>query len=948
MTIVRSACRCLLQAVLALLLFAPVASAQSVISGLVRDTSGAVLPGVSVEASSPVLIEKVRSVVTDEQGRYTIVDLRPGIYKVLFSLSGFASLEREGLDLPANFTATVNAELKVGALEETVTVSGSSPIVDVQSSQTTINLKRDVLDALPTARTYAAEGSLAIGVKVNSQNVGGARIAAQQRLLVHGANAADNTISVDGMPMMSFYSNGETQPNHNDSMTQEVTVQTVAPGAEVSGGGVFINLVPKEGGNTISGSNFFGYTGSGFQSTNLDDDLRARGLRIGDGVDLIYDFNASLGGPIKRDRLWFFGSYRNIGNANIVANSFYPDGRPGLYDQDAQNYTVRLTWQAARNQKITAYIDRVFKMVNHAFTSGEEITQASKVWPSPLYYTGAVKWSSPVSSKLLLEAGFGASVNGISMIYQPGVAKERGTAEWYASASRQDIALGTRTVAGTPENWAYPPVYIATASASYVTGSNTLKVGVVNRQGPYRINANANADLIQRYRNGVPDSVIVYNTPVRTKQEINWDLGMYVQDSWTYKRLTLNPGVRFEYFNASINAMEVEAGRFVPFRSFPEQKDLPKWFDVAPRFGVVYDLTGDAKTALRFGLNRYNVTYSNNATARYDPLVIQSDTRNWADCDYLPGTSTCSGRVLATNRDGIAQDNEIGPVVTPFGLNRFADPNRQRDYNIQYNFGVDRQLFDGVSLTFATFRRTWYDMPITQNQLVDPDTDYTPFQTTNPLTGQPMTLYNLNPAKAGQARLWDTTSQDRGKTSKSYVGYELTFNARLPRGASLMAGWLGDRTVTNSCEQMDPNLRYNCDQTQFDIPLRHDFKLVGTYPIPLGIQLGAVYQSYAGVAAPVTWAVPASVFPNGRRTQAVTVTISDPGAVYLDRWNQLDLSVRRAFRIGKVSIDGSLDMFNALNGNVVLTRNNQFGTALNTPQSILQPRLFRISSTMKF
>ncbi|MEQ1727126.1 MAG: TonB-dependent receptor [Vicinamibacterales bacterium] len=393
-------------------------------------------------------------------------------------------------------------------------------------------------------------------------------------------------------------------------------------------------------------------------------------------------------------------------------------------------------------------------------------------------------------------------------------------------------------------------MYILTGSASYVTGSNTLKVGVVNRQGPFRINGNVNADLVQRYRNGVPDSVIVYNTPVRTKEEINADLGIYVQDSWTFKRLTLNPGVRFEYFNASINAMEVEAGRFVPARSFPEQKDLPRWFDVAPRFGAVYDLTGDAKTAIRVGVNRYNVSYANNATSPYDPLVIKSDTRNWSDCDYIPRTSTCSTNVLPTNRDNIAQDNEIGPVVTPFGLNRFQDPNKKRDFNLQYNIGVDRQVFDGVSVSFAWFKRTWYDMPITQNELVDPVADYTAFQTTNPLTGQAMTLYNLNPAKAGQARLLDTTSVDRSKTSKGYTGLELSFNARLPRGATVMAGMLMDRTINVTCEQQDPNQLYNCDQRQFDVPFRRDVKVVGTYPVLFGVQLGAVLQSYAGSESP--------------------------------------------------------------------------------------------------
>jgi Carboxypeptidase regulatory-like domain len=949
------------------------AAAQSAISGQVRDTSGAVLPGVLVEASSPVLIEKSRSVVTDEQGRYTMVDLRPGVYKIVFTLSGFATLERDGFELPANFTATVNPELKIGALEETVTVSGDSPIVDVQSSQKTVNLRREVLDALPTARTYAAEGALAVGVKVVAQNVGGARIAAQQRLYVHGAAAADNTVAVDGMSMNSTYSNGETQPNHNDSMTQEVTVQTSTPGAEVSGGGLFINLVPKEGGNRYSGSFFGGYTDHSFQGDNLTPELIAKGLTTGDAVEYIYDVNAAFGGPIRENKLWFFGSYRNVGNANIVANSFYPDGSPGLYDQDVQNYTVRLTWQAAEKLKVTSYIDRVFKHVGHAFSSGEEVQFASKLWPTPLYYTGAVKLTSTLSDRFLLEGGFGASVNDISMKYQPGVAKERGTPEWYSTASRQDITLSTRTIAGTVENFTYPPVYQWAGAGTYVTGSNTLKIGGQWRYGPYRVNTNANADLIQRYRNGAPDSVIVYNLPQRSREHLNADLGLYVQDSWTIKRLTLNPGIRYEYFDVTINAMEVEGGRFTGFRSYPEQKHAPEWSNISPRFGAVYDLRGDAKTAIRFGVNRYNTSYGLNATAPYDPMALKSDTRNWADCAYLPGTSTCNPALIGAPgyRDNIVQDNEIGPVVTPFGNNRLLDPDKKRDYNIQYNAGVDHQLFSGVSVGFAWYRRNWYNLPISVNQLVS-YSDYTASQTINPYTGATMTLYNLDPAKAGQALFLDTTSNDRSKTRRDYTGVELSTTIRLPRGGTFIGGWGGERTINATCENPDPNQLYNCDQSQFDIPLRNDFKLVGTYPVVWGIQVGAVLQSYAGAAVPVSWSVPASAFPGGRRTQAVTLSttvvgtgytgssLSDPGTQYLTRWHQLDLSFRKTFRIHGVNLDGSLDVFNSTNSSVVLTQNQACaspavittipacGTTLGAPQSILQPRLFRLATTMKF
>jgi hypothetical protein len=259
----------------------------------------------------------------------------------------------------------------------------------------------------------------------------------------------------------------------------------------------------------------------------------------------------------------------------------------------------------------------------------------------------------------------------------------------------------------------------------------------------------------------------------------------------------------------------------------------------------------------------------------------------------------------------------------------------------------------------AWFRRSWYNLPISINQLVGIN-DYTPFETTNPLTGKTMTLYNLNPAKAGQSLILDTTSTDHSKTRRDYTGFELNATVRLPRGGTLIGGWAADRTINVTCENPDPNQLYNCDQSQFGIPLRSDFKFIGTYPIAYGIQVGAVLQSYAGAAVPVSWSVPATVFPGGRRTQAVTLSttvvgtgytgssLSDPGSTYLPRWNQLDFSIRRVFTIRNVHVDGSLDIFNSTNSSVVLSQNQAFGTSLGAPQSILQPRLLRISSTLRF
>src|SRR5436190_22727968 len=577
-------------AVAALCVLVPsAASAQSGITGLVKDASGGVLPGVTVEATSPALIEKARTVVTDAQGRFAIIDLRPGLYKVTFTLSGFSTLVQDGIDLPSNFTATLNADLKLGTMEETLTVSGQAPVVDVQNAQRTTVLPRQLLDAVPVPRMYQAEGSLAVGTKVSDQNVGGARSAVNPRLTAHMSVTKDTTIDVDGMKMNTLVGGGDSHPDHNDAMTQEVTVQTAALGANVSAGGPHLNLIPREGGNTFTGATYFGYTNGSFQTDNLTKDLLDRGLRTPDAVDLIYDANASIGGPIKRDRLWFFGSYRNVGNNNIVANSTYPDGSPGIYDQRVRNYTLRLTWQVNARNKITGYDDYQWKYVGHLFTSGTDVLLAAARRPPVLKYTDAVKWTSTVSNKLVFDAGFGTSVNAYREGYQPGILRTPFTPEWYANASRVDSVRSTMNLASAPELGTYNFRYMLISSMNYVTGSHALKAGFQWHIGDNRLNRDANGDLTVRFRDGAPDSVIVYDTPARLHDRMNADLGVYIQDSWTLKRLTINPGLRYEYFNSSIEAKAVEAGRFVPARSFARIPNVPNWKDLAPRLGVVYD-----------------------------------------------------------------------------------------------------------------------------------------------------------------------------------------------------------------------------------------------------------------------------------------------------------------------------------------------------------------------
>src|SRR5215510_9034132 len=299
--------------VLAWLALPATARAQSAFAGTVKDATGAVLPGVTVEASSPALIEKVRLATTDASGTYKIENLRPGTYSVTFNLTGFSTVKKDGIELPSNFTATINADMKVGAVEETVTVSGESPVVDVQSNAKAQVLSRDVLDAVPSAHTIQSVGQLVVGVALTAPDVGGSQAMQQTYFSVHGLGAAQTTVTIDGMIVNGLQGDGAIQSYLNEGANQEMVYQTGGGTVDSPTGGVKINLVPKEGGNRFSGSLFEGYESSKngfFQSNNLTPRLAAGGVKTVDKIGTYNDTDITQGGPLAKDKLWFFGSAR--------------------------------------------------------------------------------------------------------------------------------------------------------------------------------------------------------------------------------------------------------------------------------------------------------------------------------------------------------------------------------------------------------------------------------------------------------------------------------------------------------------------------------------------------------------------------------------------------------------------------------------------------------------
>src|SRR3954466_3023541 len=297
---------------------------SSAIAGVVRDTTGAVMPGVIVEASSPALIERVRSATSDERGQYKIVDLRPGTYVVTFTLPGFSTVKREGIDLPATFTATVNADLRVGALEETVTVTGASPIVDTQTVLKRQVVSKDTIDAMPTSKNWSTIGVMTVGVSSNQNDVGGSAGEHQNQLKAHGGSFNDRIVQMDGIMNANMACNCScTGICGAEQSTQELSYEFGAISAEVAGGGVRVNIIPKDGGNRFNGSAFGNFANDSMQGSNVDQTLRDQGVQTAASILKIYDASGAFGGPLKKDRLWFWTAHRYWGAPRIRTNTFY-------------------------------------------------------------------------------------------------------------------------------------------------------------------------------------------------------------------------------------------------------------------------------------------------------------------------------------------------------------------------------------------------------------------------------------------------------------------------------------------------------------------------------------------------------------------------------------------------------------------------------------------------
>jgi hypothetical protein len=686
-----------------------------------------------------------------------------------------------------------------------------------------------------------------------------------------------------------------------------------------------------------------------------------------------------------RDKLWFFASARYFSVNNFIANTFFDDGSQGIDDQYIRQGLVRLTWQASPRNKFSAYWDEIDKYRGHDMQSLEDPETAALQWFSPAYHTAQVKWTSPVTPRLLMEGGWSSNIEYYTNSYQEGVEQPRFSQAWFAGASRLENGLGGRKTAATSQNTQSPERQNLQASATYVWGSHNIKVGMQYTWGDFWHTVNANADLTQQYRSTaatgpftVPDSVIVRNTPLIYGERLNRDFGIYAQDSWTLRRLTLNYGLRWETVKAQVLASESPAGRWAPARSFGEIENLPNWKDWAPRFAAVFDLFGNGKTALKYSLNRYNAARTTGIAADYNPFrSLTSAALPWRDLngdDIAQGGRIFNADGTVTNCVFLTPGCEIdlsglSPNFGVAALNTYG--NFPRTWNLESGLELQHELLPRLSVTGSWFKGNFHNLTTTINQSWSLS-DYTPFTVYNPLSGEPITVFSRSAAaQARPTRNLDTFDPER---KRKYEAFAFEFRARPGRGAQVFGGVSIERQLDVNCTAPDnPNVPTTsgaanaqfCDDTKNDIPFRKSLKLAGSVQLPWQLTLSGVFQSNHGIAArnsatggmvmsatrgatryPTTCPAPCPageiILPTALfNPGSLIVNLVDGDTVYSERINQLDFKVSRTFRFGRVSVTPQFEVFNVNNSDAIISyvSTNVLDAAYLRPNSIMQGRM---------
>jgi hypothetical protein len=922
--------------------------------GKVTDDQGGALPGVTVTLSGPAVMGTPTATTTGT-GQYRFPAVNSGTYSLKFELAGFAPMIREGIVVPVRQTITVDASMKLASLQETVTVSGSSPTVDVENTKVGARLSQEILTSVPTSRTIFGSTTVLPGMTMGRQDPGGLNAATSTGMTAHGASNYN----------LNYYGVTADTPQNYGSMyymdfgsAEEISVDTAAMGAEVGGGGgANINVIPKSGGNTLKGSAFYSVTGKGywdgFTGSNITDELRAQGV-TDPTLNKLNDFNADAGGPFIKDRLWWFGSFRNYNTVDVTPGYTRVESDGSLvnpFDSNLRNYTASGKYQLNKNNTLAAFWTYNRKFQPHR---GAGVTQPRpegtlrQQSPKNLFN---VNWTSVMGQNTFLEVSstyfhmhwpstwteefdalpaaqqFPSTFNITSGIYIDG---PEPTGERFRDAYRHQTNLGvTRYIDGLFgashqlktgfENWWTP-----TGTDGFVIFDDTR----IRYSGPAD---SCNASI----RTGCsPTEVFLYNTPLTQETKMR-NFAAFVQDRATYSRVTLNLGVRWSYYDGTIPEQSGGGGKWFPVTTYPEIDPGYKWSTLAPRLGIVYKLTGDGKNVVKASYSRYFESMYTSEYASINPNSIQTGgVQTWS---YLGDL----------NANGKADRNELGTLRSQFvPKSNTIDPNLKDPKNDEIMFAYQRELAANWSMNVDWIQRWFSDMTTDQNCYGLPcntvaSTVYT--QSRNVIdsgpdnirgTGDDRTLafYDVRPEFVGKDTFFHTNCGNNVSIDcvTRYKALELSVGKRMSNRWQMQASYVWSRldgvelglttngTGTRSTYDFtNPNnLLDFMQQGRGANDQPHAFKILGSYQAPWGINVGANYQALSGLPLDRTVTVG---FSQGSRSVAV-----EPRGTYrFDKLSLLSLRADKGVRFSGHRASFVVELHNALNSSA---GQNSFGT----------------------
>ena len=947
-----SANRALRQTVLSLIVFAWSATAvfaQGVgaIAGTVTDASGAVLPGATVTLTSAQgTVGGNREVITDERGGYQFLRLVPGTYSVKAVLQGFRPFTQANITVNSDQTSRADARLEIGTMEEGIVVSGEAPLLDTSSALRQTVLTQEVLESLPNRMDVWSITRVIPSIVVSKVDVGGSESFLQSGVTVRGTDN-EGGYYIDGMDVSSLDGEGDGATMYLDPYAfAESNFLAGNNPAESPRGGLVFNMVTKTGTNQLHGGAMFSGANRGMGFDNFSDKLRSDllatlspavlavrpDIKPGADINYIWDTGFWVAGPIKENKLWFSTTYHYQKLLQYFLGSYNPDGTQTPDDHYLYTTNNKVAWQMDQNSQFSYYFTLQRKVNGHRLGGSFADSRASN--NNNKYPTvHQVKWTNSRSSRLLFDAATSHFLVDDRFSRQPDV-QDGDIARFDSVTNTATLALGTYS-----NNPMYRGVFIG--SVSYFTTTHDIKAGYSMNYAKRTGNVYSTSGMRAVYRQGVPDLVNTWNTPVSSVTQ-DREQGLYIQDKWRpTRKLTVNMGLRFETnYGWMPETCQVQTV-FIAAQCFDAIKGAPDWKAVNPRFSIVYDLFGDGTTALKFAANRYVVPVGVQVVGRINPVRSTSDNRQWR-----PQSRCGEATTLGCDRNGdlVPQLNELGPS-SGYSLGtsaRYADGYDWPNAN-EYTVEIQRQLPGNMVLS-AGFTRREKRNQLGERNMAIPTSTYQRLTVVERNSGQTVTVYNQDSTLRGRIdTLWDNDPE----MDSTYNGGDITLNKRLSNRWMMTGGVSMGRNIgyVGVADLNNPNSKEFSRGVQGnDVPF--SFSMSGLYELPHGISLSGSYQHQYGFPELTTVSVGSNTVALTQVTQPVIV--APRGDVRFPKLNQLDFSLRKAFRFGNRVFQPRLDVYNATNNATIRSWTTQLGPTYHRPSAIQRGTLIKAGMHFDF